>query len=80
LRAQEILQILHSQQHGAINTQILPAQSTDLALHAEVARLKAELNMSQKLALEIEQLNMDELSPKQVFDYFWGLKQGRFKK
>lgn len=78
-RAQEILHQIHTQQHG-LNKSASVVKGEDQwvngceLLQAEIVNLKKELAVAKKLEQEIQKTNLDELSPKQVFDLFWAIK------
>ncbi len=74
-RAKEYVQILTHQEHA--HTQFTPAVHSDSQLIAENKKLSAQLAQFQKqhaLLSELQQLSLDELTPKQAFDLLWRWK------
>lgn len=79
-RAQELLaQLDGGQPHGhVVNPQSSQTGQLERLL-AENRQLKEQLGKASKegaLRAEIEQINLDELSPRAAFDMIWRLKQG----
>jgi DNA mismatch repair protein MutS len=75
-RAQSILQSINA--HEAHTTGILPAVHSDTtnehALQATITQLTQRVQAHEALARMLNELNLDELSPRAAYDLLWQLK------
>ena len=82
VRAEEILQLLalaeNSVAMGGIQLALQPAikapENDTEELKRQIALLERRLKESEELVRTIEEINVDELSPKKAFDLIWSLK------
>lgn len=72
-RAQEILHILENAEQSH-SLSFKDADNTE-ALKSELTRTKELLKNKETLLMHIEEINIDELSPKKAFDIIWSIKK-----